>query len=222
MKIDLWRAGLFCSLALCAFADTPSLPVYRAVEAPEAEYFSDKNGNGVVFRPGASIEFLSGCSWYCGGDVDKVSASSELAPNGSLTYGAAHAHDFNPDTAWVEGAEGDGVGERLTYEFFFDDPAYTGTLGITRILVANGYKKSPELWQANGRVKQFTMYKNGAAIASIELLDTYGLQTIEIEPIMFPAGERTTITFEIADVYPGTKYHDTAVSLLMFDGIGAH
>ena len=63
-----------------------------------------------------------GCSWYCGGGLDTLSASSELKSNSSIKYVAKNAHDLNYKTAWVEGVEGDGIGESLTYHFPPENP----------------------------------------------------------------------------------------------------
>ena len=46
------------------------------------------------------------CSWYCGGQIDSVTASSALADR----YAAEKAHDFSIVTAWVEGVDGNGEG----------------------------------------------------------------------------------------------------------------
>ena len=199
-----------------------SVPVCQAVQAHEEDYFTDAEGNPTVYRPDAGIAFLDGCSWYCGGDVDRISASSTLAATGSLSYEAANAHDFNAATAWVEGKDDDGIGETLTYEFYFDDKSYTGTMGINRLLIANGYKKTRELWIANNRVKRLKVYKDGEPYAILDLLDVYELQTVDIAPIMFPARKRVTVTFEVLEVYRGSTYRDTAISLLMFEGVGVH
>ncbi len=43
-----------------------------------------------------------GCSWYCGGGPEKVTASSYLKSQGSNNYEAKNAHDLNYKNAWVE------------------------------------------------------------------------------------------------------------------------
>lgn len=168
----------------------------------------------------ATAEFLPGCSWYCGAHVDTLFASSHLAAQGVNTYSPAHAHDFDATTAWVEGAAGHGIGTTLTYEFLID---FTDQLGITTLLIANGYKKSEALWAANGRIKTLNLYLNGEHYAVLSLLDAYEIQTLELPaPLMLPRNERLVLTFEIVAVYPGDRYEDTALSLLMFSGIGVH
>ncbi len=39
---------------------------------------------------------------------------------------------------------------------------------------------------------------------------------------MQPAHKITTIRFELIYVYPGTKFQDTAIKELLFDGVGVH
>lgn len=60
--------------------------------------------------------YSSACSWYCGGFVQSLQASSIL----SERYNADNAHDFSVTTAWVEGADGDGEGEFFIVLFFRD------------------------------------------------------------------------------------------------------
>ena len=52
------------------------------------------------------------CSWYCGGVVDTVMASSQLHRIKRFTYEAAHAHDFDHESVWAEGAAGQGSSAR--------------------------------------------------------------------------------------------------------------
>jgi hypothetical protein len=39
---------------------------------------------------------------------------------------------------------------------------------------------------------------------------------------MLPKKGIMRFKFEIADVYPGKKYKDTAITELVFDGVGVH
>lgn len=194
--------------------DAGELPVYRAVPKRDADFYESLDGG--------PPKLLPGCSWYCAGDVRGVKASSELASARGITYAAKNAHDFDPRTAWVEGVGGNGEGEYLEYTFLFDRSDYDGRVGITTVLLSNGYKKSRELWKANSRVKKMKMYVDGRARAIIESLDRYEIQTVEIGKIMFPPKKKTVIRFEILEVYPGEKYQDTAITDLVFDGVGAH
>ena len=158
----------------------------------------------------------SGCSWYCGGWVESITASSSL----SNKYPAENAHDFSITTAWVEGVDGNGVGEWLTYSFSGTCPR------ITHIAILNGYTKTAATWKNNGRVKTMRMYYNNKPYAILHLKDTRDLQSFNVGLLGYvenpDAPELWTLKFEILDVYPGEKYHDTAITELYFDGVQVH
>jgi len=166
-----------------------------------------------------------GCSWYCGGGPSSVTASSQLKATSTTSYSASNAQDLSYQTAWVEGVDGDGIGEFLVYHFAPQCPR------ITNIIVVNGYVKSKSLWQNNSRVKRLKMYVNEKPYAILELKDIMAEQRFVVEPIgnadrkdikkleSLPAW---TIKFEIMDVYKGLKYQDTAITEIYFDGIDVH
>lgn len=166
-----------------------------------------------------SLFYGEACSWYCLGEVASMKASSSL-PGG---YSPRMAHDFSITTAWVEGAEGDGVGEYLQYTFKGNCPR------ITKVQILNGYVKSESTWRNNGRVKKLLMYYNHKPYAVLNLEDSRSLQIFDVGVLGFRESfietgepETWTLTFEILEVYPGEKYQDTAISDLYFDGIDVH
>lgn len=160
--------------------------------------------------------FYSGnCSWYCGGQIDSVTASSALADR----YAAEKAHDFSIVTAWVEGVEGNGEGEYLRYSFPGTCPR------ITTVLIHNGYVKNWEVWRDNARVKRLLMYYNDEPYAILNLQDTMGLQSFDVGVLGYEDKDSApawSIKFEILEVYPGKKYEDTAITEIYFDGIDVH
>lgn len=160
--------------------------------------------------------FYSGnCSWYCGGQIDSVTASSALADR----YAAEKAHDFSIVTAWVEGVDGNGEGEYLRYSFPGTCPR------ITTVLIHNGYVKNWEVWRDNARVKRLLMYYNDEPYAILNLQDTMGLQSFDVGVLGYEDKDSApawSIKFEILEVYPGKKYEDTAITEIYFDGIDVH
>ncbi len=78
------------------------------------------------------------CGFYCACERGKIAASSELKPHHGIPYAAEDAHDLSYKTAWVEGVQGDGIGENLIYRFPPTNPH------ITKVIVINGYSKSDE------------------------------------------------------------------------------
>lgn len=159
----------------------------------------------------------SGCSWYCGGGNYLVRASSQLTPSGAISYAASSANDLSYQTVWVEGKPDDGRGEYLEFLFKNESPR------ITSVIISNGYIKSEKTWHENNRVKTLTLYVNGSAYATLLLADTPDDQIFKVGTLgRNPDGSDLVLKFEIADVYPGTVYNDTAITEIYFDGIDVH
>ncbi len=167
----------------------------------------------------------SGCSWYCGGGLDTLTASSRLKSTKDINYVASNAHDLSYKTAWVEGVQGYGVGQYLEYHFPPENPR------ITKIIVVNGYVKSDKAWRENTRVKKLKLYLNNKEFAILNLKDTKQEQIFTFDPI--GNGDRKdfkklkskawwTLKFEIMDVYQGDRFDDTAITEIYFDGIDVH
>lgn len=209
-------------LAFSSFLASQELKTINATQKKDSDFF-DYEDYAAPNKPIGKLEFLKGCSWYCGGSVKSIEATSELKAEGSNSYSPKNTHDFDKNTAWIEGDSEYGIGESIVYHFDFNNiENYSGGLGINKILLANGYKKTKSTWENNSRVKQLKVYLNDKPYAILNLLDSFEIQTLEIGEIMFPADKVTKLKFEITQVYKGKKYKDTAVSLLMFDGVGVH
>ena len=172
---------------------------------------------GFVEEDRVLSHFYSGnCSWYCGGQIDSITASSALGEK----YAAEKAHDFSIVTAWVEGVEGNGEGEYIKY-------AFPGTCPrITTVLIHNGYVKNWDVWRDNGRVKKLLMYYNDKPYVILHLQDTPNLQSFDVGILGHEersvASPAWSIKFEILEVYPGEKYEDTVITEIYFDGIDVH
>lgn len=159
-----------------------------------------------------------GCSWYCGVEEYKVTASSALKPSGGITYEAENAADFSFKNAWIEGVQGYGEGEYLEYFFKNKSPR------ITDIKIYNGYLKSQAGWKKNSRVKRLKVYVNKTPYAILDLQDTPALQTFTLTGPLGRSsdGKDMVLRFEILEVYKGDAFADTAITELFFDGIDVH
>ena len=154
-----------------------------------------------------------GCSWYCGGGNYKIKASSSLGDS----YKAEFANDLSYKTAWVEGKKDEGIGEYLEYYFKNDSPR------ITEIIISNGYMKSEETWKNNNRVKKLKLYVNGVPFGILNLKDSRTDQYFEVGTLGHNKnGTDLILKFEILEVYKGSKYNDTAITEIYFDGIDVH
>ena len=155
----------------------------------------------------------SGCSWYCGGGNYKIKASSSLGDS----YKAEFANDLSYKTAWVEGKKDEGIGEYLEYYFKNDSPR------ITEIIISNGYMKSEETWKNNNRVKKLKLYVNGVPFGILNLKDSRTDQYFSVGTLGHNKnGTDLILKFEILEVYKGSKYNDTAITEIYFDGIDVH
>ena len=225
---------LFCLGTINLYAQVPELEPTSVVDIP---YTDLQVCDRVAMKANTDYEVLSdveialfsfvqddpvlshfysyNCSWYCGGQIDSVTASSALADR----YAAEKAHDFSIVTAWVEGVEGNGEGEYLRYSFPGTCPR------ITTVLIHNGYVKNWEVWRDNARVKRLLMYYNDEPYAILNLQDTMGLQSFDVGVLGYEDRDSApawSIKFEILEVYPGKKYEDTAITEIYFDGIDVH
>ena len=140
-------------------------------------------------------EYLS--FWTCLAPTDiETSVSSFLQSQGSNSYHPNNMLDGNPQSAWVEGKSGYGIGQEITFE------------GGIPNMILNGYQKSINSYYNNSRVKTFKVYFNGKALCYLRLRDLMGEQRFDL-PINSYDGY---LIFEIVDVYPGKKWKDTAIS----------
>ncbi|WP_271785175.1 NADase-type glycan-binding domain-containing protein [Aquimarina algiphila] len=158
-------------------------------------------------------EFENACPNTC-----KISTTSTLKANKGITYEAKNMYQSNFDntinTAWVEGVDGSGIGEKIRFkvvEIYADYERWRLSAAVTFI---NGYAKNEKTWKANNRVKKLKMYRNGKSIAEIYLEDTPNVQTFSLGKILYDnlLEVDEVIEFEIMEVYKGDIYDDTAIT----------
>lgn len=139
----------------------------------------------------------------------------------SCMYCAGMAMDNNPATAWVEGAEGDGIGEAVLVKVDIARP----------VRIWAGFGRSEMVFRANNRPKKVAVYTlegiGGAAQTYFEFADIKVIARRELElkdmngyqPLPLPSGkvvsreqQHTFVAVEILSVYPGEKFKDTCIS----------
>jgi hypothetical protein len=152
-------------------------------------------------KPHAASENCSSRSHALGTDL--YCASSMLSPQQGNTYGVGHLFDGNRGAAWVEGAAGQGIGEWITVEF-------NAARLVRSIVIDNGYQKNSDIFYKNSRVSRMTAIFSSGERKTLSLQDQFGQQTFTLDR---PVRARW-VQLIIDDVYPGSRYQDTAISKL--------
>jgi len=142
---------------------------------------------------------------------DQATATSFLESNWNKyqeNYHPTYVLDDDPKTAWVEGAEGDGVGESLTVRV-----SSLRQARAVRVVVTPGYQKSKDLFAANGFPTKVELVVRDAsddvtAKQDLTLAPKWGPQTFEV-PV---TGGVASMTLTLREVKAGTKYKDTCLS----------
>jgi hypothetical protein len=142
---------------------------------------------------------------------EQATATSFLKSNWNKyeeNYHPSYVLDDDPKTAWVEGAEGDGLGESLTIPV-----SNLQSARAVRLVIFNGYQKSKGLLEANAAVKQLTVTVRGpggreSARKQLTLERKMGPQSFDI-PV---TGSVADVVLTIDSVHAGSKYRDTCVS----------
>lgn len=169
----------------------------------------DEEGNymGTYIMRGRSTdheELQKNGKWFFQSRRYTATATSSLKDaKKEFSYGPENLNDDDWENAWVEGAEGDGIGESITL-------ALKEPQKITRLLITNGYRKDEELFKKNNRVKKFAVSINGGAPFSADLPDGITSDCAIALPADAPAAK--TVTLTIQEVYRGTAYRDTCIT----------
>jgi hypothetical protein len=166
--------------------------------------------------------------------IGNAYVTSELKPEGKIQYSAKNLSDYDLNTAWIEGKSGYGIGEKVGFSFNFpENTEYGGAYQFYGIInLFNGYCKSLDTWKQNSRVKHLKIYYNENPICLVELIDTWHFQSFDIgrffkykrekknmnAPFEIKDGDK--LSFEITEIYEGTKYKDVSLSEFMAEGAG--
>ncbi len=159
---------------------------------------------------GHSIAFLERKGrWHHEHRDYKVTASSELQPEGPYRYGAANlTTPHTPHTiAWAEGVDGPGIGEHLDFTFASTKP-------LTGIVIYPGYGED-NLFQANHRPAKIKLTLNGKLTRAFNLKDKLELQTLWF-PEEWTKTKVRHLRLSIDEVYQGERYDDTCISAVHF------
>lgn len=206
MKINL--AVLFTIFLCQVNGQNTDIPAFSPAEA------------GIPLFEDLEIMADGGCSLACAISWE-LSASSTLTSQGGNAYDVSNLEDGKRTTAWVEGVKGYGIGQRITLTFYEPDSDNKNLkIPFHGILLTNGYSKNADVWSKNSRVKKLLVWLNSKKICYLDLDDDLYPQRFTWTPNSVMVGANDVIYLEIVEVYPGSKYEDTAISDLGF--YGAH
>ncbi|MFT4974794.1 MAG: hypothetical protein ACI8S6_000677 [Myxococcota bacterium] len=137
------------------------------------------------------------------GALVAAKASSSLSAQGANRYDVGQLDDDDYRTAWVEGVDGDGIGEWIEFTYTSPEPDW----GCGSISIINGYQKSAAAFRDNGRVKALDVFAGGERRGRLEVEDRTGEQFFTV-----PVARYARVRLVIAEVYPGAKHKDTAIT----------
>lgn len=170
-----------------------AMPVQPSARQPETQRAALRPQ-----RPSASGESCArnGYETYC--------VSSVLKSQFGNSYGAVNLFDSSTGTAWVEGQQGNGVGEWITIEF-------ETMRRVKSFTVQNGYQKNNDIFQKNNRVRQLRVLFSGGETRTFILEDKISAQYLSLSSPV----QAYWMKFIIDDVWHGNKYMDTAITKLL-------
>lgn len=131
----------------------------------------------------------------------KIEASSKLEG-----YLPELITDNDKETTWVEGVEGDGIGEwiKLTSDKEFE---------VSNIVISNGYYKTEELYFKNNRIKKVKIDVSNEESFTQELNCSVPIPQV----IQLPKPVKTNfVKITILEVEKSNKYSDTCISEVYF------
>ena len=174
-----------------------------------SDYFS------IVFKD-SNQNFFSGIGYInkLNNIRNAVYNSTSFLIDGDTKYQASNLGLNNPDTPWVEGVPGNGIGEKINlfWQTWKERDGTDGGIGC--LIICNGYISydKPYLYEKNNRVRDIRIKDlKGKFNFTIELLDTPNPQLVFLPYV----SEHMEI--EILSVYEGTTWKDTCIQSI--DGL---
>ena len=125
-------------------------------------------------------------------------------------YHPNYVLDNNPKTAWVEGVDGNGEGQKIVIPI-----SAVSQIGRVKIRIKNGYQKSESLLKANAAPKEVlleVLNRSGQPIAQQKatLTKTMGWQEIILKGENDLTAHQVVLT--VLSSHDGTKYKDACIS----------
>lgn len=192
------------------------------LEPSEFKNFKDFKEEDIAFQK----KYIYTWSTFWRGYVDKLDikfrASSTLKG-----YPITNILDKRLETAWVEGVNGDGIGEWLSLDIHTEKEYNPSSLAFFGIIP--GYLKSDKSWEENNRIKTALLVIKTIAPSDVIQADHYVIVRLKLKDLKqlqifvvslyqkyFSFDKKVWLIIE--DVYKGTKYSDTCISEIFLRG----
>ena len=170
--------------------------------------FLYKNNENMHFRGFRITNAMPG--EFCA-SVDRnhiqIESSSHLTENGVI-YSTGNLNEIL-DICWAEGVPGYGINETL----FINTESYPG---VSSIHISIGYVSYDRtyLYNENSRPKRIELTVDNKYSIIIDLDDTPNFQTVTLPETL---NRNEILKLRIIEVYPGTKYEDTCINMILLD-----
>ncbi len=125
-----------------------------------------------------------------------------------IAYSANNLGQAAPNTPWVEGVDGSGIGEKLFLKWQTWNEKDGSLGGIGCLIICNGYisYSKPYLYEKNNRVKGIRILgSEGIEVLRTELDDTPNPQLVFLPKVL------EIMEIEVLSVYKGTEWDDTCL-----------
>ncbi len=169
---------------------------------------------GAVAFPSPRAEVMRRARGGVGGIQDlfnpKVKSVIPLEPTATSAIAgreAKFASDLGINSFWAEGAEGDGVGQTIT--FTFAEPT-----DLTKVLITSGSTDTLENYLANPRPKELHLVFDNGGSADIELSEGEYRKAQGFN--LKGANGVSKVDIVISSIYPGRGALDTAIAEVEF------
>lgn len=91
---------------------------------------------------------------------------------------------------------------------------------MTSCAIGIGHQASKTLFRETARPKVLELSVDGEPKALLQLKETMGLQNFEIPKLVLERPSKHTIALKIVEVFPGTRFEDTCIAEVYFQGSG--
>ena len=141
-----------------------------------------------------------------------TSASSYLPTDRWGQYQPWMAIDGAPESSWVEGVAGSGIGEWFELTF-------PGVVEVWQIGLDVGYDRDDDVFYANNRIKRATFIFSSGEQITLDFTDTRGMQMVSLARAPGQNIQTSSIRVVIEKVYRGSRHDDTCLAEIEVWGI---